>query len=400
MSNLLEWRKEFPVLDRTLYLNSCSLGAVPRTVPDSQKRFYDLWATQGTKAWESWFSDLMDLRRDISTFIGAEFRETAITYSVAAAMTSVASALDFKGKRNKVVFSECEFPSSAHVWQKWEGLGAKVEIVPARKDGQSVDLEAWKNAIDKRTLIVPTSHVFFRSGCLQDAKALAEICHDAGALFFLDDYQSLGIVPHDLHDIGCDFATGGLLKWCCGGPGVVMFYASDEMIRKYEPRAMGWLATKDPFAFKLRGWEHAPDAWRFTYGTPPVAAAYTTRPGFDIIRKIGVAEIKERVDGLSTHFAKRALAEGWKLFSPVDASKRSGIVTFDFPKSEEVCSVLLDRNVIVDHRPGAGIRVSPHFYNTREELDRFVDEVNRARQDLKSGKVKARSPHPMDAHGD
>lgn len=375
MADLSSWRAEFPILANTTYLNSCSLGAMPRSVPDSVGRFVDLWREKGTPAWEDWFEEVTSFRRSFAEFIGAKTEEVAITHSVSAGMSSIASALSFKGERNKVVFTEQEFPSSVYLWQKLRDQGAVTDVVPS-KDRITVPIEAWKGHIDHRTLIVPTSHAFFRTGYIQDAKALADICHDKGAYLFLDNYQSLGVIPCDVKRLDVDMAIGGVLKWCCGGPGVIFLYVREGLIRELQPRMMGWLSTKDPFAFQLEGWSHADDATRFTFSTPPVPALYTARPGFEIIKKVGMDAIRPATQRLSDHVVRRAEEHRWKVNSPTDSRQRTGIVTVDVPDAERVYHTLVhDDKVIVDYRPGAGIRVAPHFYNTTAEVDHFFERA-------------------------
>ena len=367
--DLLRWRDEFPILARTLHLASHTLGAMPRAARARAAEFLDLWDTQGVTAWETWLPFLDESAAVLEGILGAAPGTVALNQNVSTLQAVVASCLDFAGPRRRVVYSDLEFHSVHYVWKEQERRGAEVVVVPS--DGVRAPVDALAAAIDERTAIVPVSHVTFRTAALADVRPIVARAHAAGALVFLDCYQSAGTVPFSLAELGVDLACGGSVKWLCGGPGAAWLYVRPELIDRLEPALTGWFAHAAPFAFEMERIERARGIRRFAGGTPPVPAFYVARAGWDVVRAIGVEAIRAKSLRQTAAMIARAEALGFEVRTPRAAAERGGTVCLDGQRSKELCDALLARGVLCDHRPGAGLRVAPHFYTSDEEIDRF-----------------------------
>ncbi|MDX1660977.1 MAG: aminotransferase class V-fold PLP-dependent enzyme [Gemmatimonadota bacterium] len=390
---LLARRAAFPILDRTTYLISNSLGAMPAEVPRALAAYADEWATRGVRAWEDgWWEVGMETGDLLAPILGAPSGSVVMHQNVTVASAVVRSCFDFEGARNKIVMVEPEFPSVLYLWEGARRLGAEIERVPASDDGLAVDLERLLDAIDERTAIVPVSHVLFRSAFVMDAEAICARAREVGARVCLDVFQSAGTVPLELERWGADFAVGGCLKWLCGGPGNAFLYVREDLHDELEPHLTGWQAAARPFDFEPV-LERSESAWRFLTGTPNVLAHYAARPGLEIVGEIGVEAIREKSRRLTAATVERADALGIAVATPRDPDRRGGTVTLAPPAAERVARDLLEEEVLIDHRPGAGIRLSPHFYNTEEEVVRAVDRMaDRARSGIEDAGTDRRAP--------
>ncbi|MEO5936659.1 MAG: aminotransferase class V-fold PLP-dependent enzyme, partial [Terriglobales bacterium] len=291
--------------------------------------------------------------------------------------------------RNKVVYTDMNFPSVMYFWEAQRARGARVHMVKT-DGGITIDTQRLLDAIDDSTKLVPISHVLFRSAFIKDVPAIIAKAHKVGALVLLDCFHSLGIVPLDVQALNVDFATGGVLKWLCGGPGTAYLYVRPDHGAKLEPTLTGWTAHEKPFKFETGPTHYAPAPYRFMNGTPNVAALYAARPGLRIIKEAGIANIREKSKRQTALLKQLAEARGWKVNSPADAERRGGTITIEMPNSKEVCAELLKRDVVVDWRPNAGVRMAPHFYNTDEELHRAVAVVEEILDAMKSEMKVAR----------
>lgn len=381
--DLLRYRAEFPILERTTYLISNSLGAMPRGVYDAMKSYADTWATRGVRAWEEgWWTLAAEVGDQLGTLMNAPKGSVSTHQNVTTCEQVVASCFDFSGKRNKVVYTDMNFPSVMYFWEAQRAIGARIDMVKT-DEGITVPIERLLDAIDEQTLLVPVSHVLFRSAYINDAKAIIDKAHKVGAYVVLDTFQSLGTVPVDVQALNADFACGGVLKWLCGGPGVAYLYVRPDLGKKLQPRFTGWLAHQNPFAFEIGPNQYADPPYRFMNGTPHVPSLEAARPGLKIIAEVGVDRIREKSKRQTAHLIQLAEKRGWRINTPRDPEKRGGTVSVDVPDAYEVCHELLKREVIVDYRPKAGVRMSPHFYNTDGELDRavsVVDEILKEKQ--------------------
>lgn len=372
---LLRYRSQFPILDRTTYLISNSLGAMPQGVYEAMKGYADIWATRGVRAWEErWWMLAAQVGDEIGALMNAPKGSVSTHQNVTTCQAVVASCFDFSGKRNKVVYSDLNFPSVMYFWEAQRAYGARVHMVPT-DDGIEVPLQRLLDAIDEQTLLVPISHVIFRSAYLQDAKAIIEKAHRVGAHVILDTFQSLGTVPVDVQALDVDFTCGGVLKWLCGGPGVGYLHVRPDLGKKLQPKFTGWFAHQNAFGFAVGPTRYGEPPFRFMNGTSHIPALEAARPGLKIIAEVGIGKIREKSKRQTSLLIEKALSHGWRVNSPRDAEKRGGTVSIDMPDAEEVCRTLLQRDILVDYRPLAGVRMSPHFYNKDEELDIAISAI-------------------------
>jgi len=375
MDELLAWRNEFPILGRSTYLISNSLGAMPRAVYDQLHSYADAWAERGVRAWEdSWWDLAGTVADQISPLIGAGPGEISLHQNVTTTQAVIASCFDFRGPRNKIVMTDLEFPSIQYFYHQQRRLGARVDLVPS---GNAVrfDLEPFLAAIDETTLFVPISLVLFRSSFIVNAKAIIEKAHRVGAQVILDVFQATGTLPVAVSELAADFAVGGVLKWICGGPGVAYLYVREDLRSKLRPALTGWLAHRRPFQFEPGAIDARDDSYRFLNGTPHIPALYACRPGLHILNKVGSKAIREKSLRMTTRLLDGARAQGWRVNTAEKPAERGGTVSVDCPHAREVSRELLARDILVDYRPRAGIRISPHFYNREEECDFALSQI-------------------------
>ena len=374
---LLSLRQEFPILATTNYLVSNSLGAMPRAVPEQLAEYAEQWATRGVRAWaQGWWEMPVSVGDEIAPLIGAGAGEVAMVSNVSIAQAQVFSALDYAaGGRDTIVMTELDFPSVRYVYDELATrLGARIVVVPS-DDGIGIDEERLLAAIDERTRLVAISHVLFRSAYVLDAARICAHAHRMGALVSLDAYHSVGIVPVDVRAIGADFLTGGVLKWLCGGPGGCFLWVRPELSESIAPALTGWQAHEHPFAFES-GMTYAHGSWRWLTGTPSIPALFAATAGPRLLRAAGMEAIRAKSVRQTTRLIELADARGFSVTAPRADHRRGGTVAFDVPHAREVAQALLARNVIVDFRPGAGIRVAPHFYTGDDELEDAVGAID------------------------
>src|SRR5258708_71936 len=291
---LLRFRPEFPILQTTTYLISNSLGAMPRATQAALNEYAEVWATRGVRAWhETWWELAHEVGHLIESLMNAEPDTVSLHQNVTQCQAVVASCFDFSGKRSKVVYTDMNFPSVMYFWEAQRANGARVHMVPT-DDGITVPTQRLLDAIDEDTLVVPISHVIFRSAYINDAKAIVERAHKVGAHVVLDTFQSLGTVPVNVRDLNVDFACGGVLKWLCGGPGTAYLYGLPDLGKKLQPRFTGWIAHEEPFHFEIGPIRYAEPPYKFMNGTPNVPALYAARPGLKIIAEAGIANIRAK----------------------------------------------------------------------------------------------------------
>ena len=382
MDQLLKWRAEFPILERTTYMISNSLGAMPRGVYASMHAYADSWAERGLRAWEEgWWEMAVGIGDQIAPLIGAKSGEISLHQNVTLTQAVISSCFDFRLPRNKIVMVDLEFPSIQYFYHEQRRLGARVEVVPSENPIR-FDLEKFLAAIDETTLLVPISLVLFRSSFIVNARAIIERAHRVGAHVVLDAFQAAGTIPVDVRSLGADFAVGGVLKWLCGGPGVAYLYVRDDLRAKLKPSLTGWIAHRRPFAFETGPIDPREDAYRYLNGTPHIPALFACRPGLDILNQIGIAPIREKSVRMTTRLIEGAQSRGWQVNTPENPAERGGTVSVGCPHAYEVCRELLAREILVDYRPKAGVRLSPHFYNREQECDFTLAEMEKI---LKTG---------------
>jgi kynureninase len=366
------YREEFPVLRRKAYLISASLGPVSTRAQRYLQEYVDVWATEGAPdpVWmDHIFPQMGRLKDTFGAMVGADRDELAITVNVSLALAAVMSCIDFS-KRRRIVLSELDFPTDGHVSLAHRRRGAEVVFLES-SDGLTVPLEAYREAIDEDTALVIVNRVLYRTSALLDAKEICRMAREAGAWTVVDDFHGAGIVPVDVHDLGCDFYTTGVLKWLCGGPGLTFLYARRDLLSDVEPLVTGWFGTREPFSFDLQHLDYHATARRLEHGTPAAPVAFIAQGGLDIITEVGPARIRERQQDLIDYLMGSADEAGLPVRTPRDRNGRGGMVNIGVgQEAEKVCHALLDRDVCTDYR-GDGIRVSPHFFNTEDDIDRL-----------------------------
>jgi kynureninase len=373
---LLAFRGEFPILGRTNYLVSNSLGAMPRGVSKRLEEYADAWATYGVRAWaREWWSMPGSVGDLIAPLIGAGAGEVVMVPNVTLAQATILSAVPYRAPRNRIVMTALDFPSVRYVYDGLaRGLGAEIVVVPS-EDGISIDEDRLCAAIDERTALVAISHVLFKSAWIVDVARVVRHAHAAGALVSLDAFHSVGVTPVDVKAIDADFLTGGVLKWLCGGPGGCFTYAKPDVSERLEPLLTGWLAHTRPFAFDA-DMEYTTGSYKWLGGTPAIPSIYAAIEGPRIVQQAGINAIRAKSVRQTTRLLELADARGFRPHAPRDPGRRGGTVAFDVPHAYEVAQCLLDRNILVDFRPGAGIRIAPHFYTRDDELEDAVAAID------------------------
>lgn len=362
---LAHYRAEFPIFDRQIYLNSCSLGALSRRSRQRVEEYLRTWDERGASAWyDVWWQSLAALRQGYARMIGAAASEIALQASVSTATAVVASALDYT-RRPKVVTTSLDFPTVAYQWLAKRDQGVELVVVES-PDGVTVPLDRLADAIDERTALVATSHVYFTTGAIQDMNAVADLAHASGALCYIDAYQSVGQLPMDVHASGVDFLTAGGLKWLLGGPGIVFLYVRDALIRSLRPAVTGWFANARQFEFDAGQLEWHADARRFEQGTPALAAVHAQLGGLEIIDEIGLATIRGVTSMLTEDLLARARAAGLRPKMAARPEQRAAIVMIPHADPAAAVQRLAAADVIADARPGH-VRLSPFFYNVPED---------------------------------
>ena len=365
MRELLEYRSEFPILAHTTYLINHSLGAMPAAAEDGVAEYARTWKERGIRAWaEGWWSLPLTVGDQVGRIIGAEAGSTVMHQNVAIAEAVVLSCFRPLLERNRVVYERGNFPSVRYLYQAHPDL----DVVVCEDDEEIVD------TIDERTLLVPISHVLFKSGEIQDVERIIRRAHQMGAHVILDTYQSAGIVPLDVTALNVDFAVGGSVKWLCGGPGNGWLYVRPDLADELRPTFTGWQAHEAPFAFEEE-MRYAHGGARFLTGTPNVPALYAATAGYDLIEEIGVDRIRANSLRQTQLLAQLAEEAGFEIRSPRDPARRGGTVTLYVPDFPAVHKELTEREILCDFRPGVGIRIGPHYFTSDEELRHLIDQI-------------------------
>ena len=397
-ADLLAYRGEFPLLSRSTYLNTCSLGARSERSRANLERHLAQWDSLGARSWyRHWMGELGGLRDDFGSVLGVPGSEIALAPNVSVTLATIASAVDaiHRGEdtalgalrdagipagtrpRRKVITTSLDFPTIGHQWLARRPLGVEVVVIPAG-DGLTVPLAAFEAAIDDDTALVATGHVYFTTGALQDMAGLARLAHSRGALLLVDAYQATGIVPTDLgsadRDALPDAYVSGTLKWLLGGTGNAFLWVRPELWPALVPTTTGWFSSARQFAFDGAALEFAADARRFELGTPPIPSVVIARGGLEVIREIGVQRLRERTVDLGDRMIAGAEAAGLRVRAVRDADSRGGILAIESADPKSIVDELADRGIITDYRPGI-VRLSPAFYNTEAEVDACIDAL-------------------------
>ncbi len=376
--SLLEHRAAFPALEQCVHLISHSLGCVPAQAKEDLGEFFELWQTKSITAWSDWLPEVDRGAERIAKIISAKPGTIIMQQNVSGIMATLASCFEYTPERNKVVYEALQFPTVSYVWQAEQRRGAACVLVPSA-DGTTIDADAMCAAIDEHTIAVPISHVVFSSAYIQDVRKICDRARQVGAHVILDCYQSIGTVPFDVTELGVSFACGGSVKYLCGGPGAAWLYVRPDLIEQFTPRITGWFGHESPFAFTMPDQQYADTVWRYMGGTPAIAALYQSRAGQKIVAEIGVRAIREKSLVMTQVCIDWIDELGLKLNSPRAEAQRGGSVVFDFVGAADICRELNRRKFFCDHRPAAGIRIAPHFYTKRDEIDQFFGELKKIR---------------------
>src|SRR5216684_1642511 len=373
--NLERWRDEFPILSRTVYMISNSLGARPRQTARHLAEYAEVWATRGVRAWEDrWWEMPSEVGNRIASIIGAAAGSVSMHENVTTAHMVALSCVRPSGARKRIVCTAMDFPSMVYLYRAQQAAGFELRVVPA-EDDLSVRTDRVTDAIDETTAAVALSHVLFRTSYIMDVAPIVRRAHAVGAAVILDTYQSAGIIPVDVGALGVDFAVGGCLKWLCGGPGNAFLYTRPDLLRSAKPSFTGWVSRERPFAFEIEDDVTRGDAMHMMNGTPSIPAYYAALAGLDIITAVGVDRIREQSQRLTARLLALVDEYGFTSAASREPDRLAGTVAVNVPDARLVSRTLKARDFIVDYRPPVGVRISPHFYNTMEEVDRLMGEI-------------------------
>lgn len=369
----LDYRSRFPIFCNTTYLNSCSLGPLNDASLAGLAQYSDDWSRYGAPAWwQAWIPKLEEAKERFARLIGAGPHEVTIHHSISSALSSVASTFDYLA-RPAIVCSDLDFPTIPYQWLAKARDGVRVKYARS-PDRIQTPFEAYEAVMNRDVAAIATSHGFYATGAIQQIRRLADLAHSHGAKIIADGYHSVGVVPVNVKELDVDFYLGGTLKWLLGGPGLTFIYVREGLIHELYPRITGWFASADQFAFDSRHLDFPPTADRLELGTPSIPTAYAGVPGMDMILEAEPERIWQRLQLLTQRVIDRALTEGYEVMSPLARTERGGIVMLRLKEPEQTVNALGHRGFTVDYRPGL-LRVSPHFFNTLEDVDKLMDEI-------------------------
>lgn len=369
-------RDRFPIFQKQVYLNSCSQGALSIDVKQAYQAYLKDWDEKGSP-WELWVERNEAARQAFAGLINAGPAEVAVTTSVSAGVSALASALDFSGERNKIVISDFEFPTVGQIWHAQERRGAQVVHVPAA--GNIIPLERFAEAIDERTKLVSIAHVCYRNGSRLDVPGIVKLAHQKGALVLVDSYQALGTFPIDVKALNVDFLAGGVLKYLLASAGLAYLYVRQELIPGLSPTAMGWFSQANIFAMDIYANTPAASAARFESGTPPIPSLYAGVAGLKLIQSIGLPKIEAHLREITGAIKEGAMRRGFNLVSPVDPARHGALITLRSHKVDLLVKRLAADGVITSSRDD-NLRISPHIYNTLSDIDNLIDCLTRHKE--------------------
>jgi len=371
-------REQFPILAGSTYLVSHSMGAAPLGAKTALESYWADWAAEGPEAWEQWLPHIGEIADGIGALIGASAQSVFLGPNVSVLQAALATCFDFNSERNEVVYEALQFPSLTYVWREWERYGARTRVV-ASDDGRTIPTERIIAAITERTALAVLSHAYYVSGAIADVRAIQAHCKQVGAILCVDAYQTTGIYPYDVRAWDLDIVTGGSHKWLCGGPGCGWIYVKPALRAQLRPAVTGWMAHAQPFNFEQAPMRYADSMYRFGTGTPTIPGYVVAQTGHRMIAQIGIARIREHNVRLTDAIAQMALERGLTVNTPLDPARRTGWIGIDFDGADRACRALIARRVFLDYRPGCGLRVSPHFYTTDDEITAFFRELDSIR---------------------
>jgi len=369
-------RPRFPIFDQRVYINSCSQGALSDAVRASYTQYLADWDEYGAP-WEYWVERSEAARAAFARLVNADADEVAVTTSLSAGVSALASGLRY-ARRSKVVLTDWEFPTIGQIWHAQEARGARVQHVPTADDG-TIPLEHFDRAIDDDTLLVSITHVCYRNGAMVDVPKVVELAHERGALVLLDSYQAIGSLPIDVRELGVDFLGAGVLKYLLASAGLGFFYCRRDLVDRVWPTQTGWFADENIFAMDHTDYSPAKTASRFQSGTPPVPAIYAGIAGIELMQEIGIAETREHVNNLNTHFIAGLDELGATLATPRDPERRGALICVKSTDSRALVAALDAEGIVTSDRDN-NLRVSAHCYNTVDDVDTVLQALQRHRE--------------------
>ena len=373
--DLERWRDEFPILSRSVYMISNSLGAMPRQTARNLAEYAETWATRGVRGWEErWWEMPSEVGNKVARVIGAPTGAVSMHENVTTAHAVALSCLKPSGARKRIVCTAMDFPSMVYLFRAQQAAGFELRVVPAEAD-LTIDTDRLIETIDESTAVVCVSHVLFRTSYIMDAAAIVQRAHQVGATVILDTYQSAGIIPVDVSALQVDFAVGGCLKWLCGGPGNAFLYTRPDLLTTAKPAFTGWLAHEHPFDFDTGDVAMRGDAMHMMNGTPSIPAYYAALAGLDIINTVGVDRIRDASTRMTARLLTLVDQYGFSSAASRNPHRLAGTVAINVPDALLVSRTLKARDFIVDYRPPVGVRISPHFYNTMDEIESVMAEI-------------------------
>ena len=372
-------RDQFPILTSATYLVSHSMGAAPLGAKAALESYWADWAAEGPEAWEAWLPRIGEIADGIGALIGAAPGSVFLGPNVSVLQAALATCFDFTQARNEVVYEALQFPSLTYVWREWERYGARARVVGS-DDGRTIPTERIIAAITEKTALAVLSHAYYVSGAIADVRAIQAHCRKVGAILCVDAYQTTGVYPYDVREWDLDIVTGGSHKWLCGGPGCGWIYVRPALREQLRPAVTGWMAHAQPFNFEDAPIRYADSMYRFGHGTPTIPGYVVAQAGHQMIAQIGIPRIREHNVRLTTMIADMALERGLRVNTPLEPAQRTGWIGIDFDDAARVGRELIARRVFLDYRPGCGLRVSPHFYTTDDEIATFFRELDALRR--------------------
>lgn len=374
------WRQLFSGLDTKTYLANHSLGAVPKKTAENLQRYFKEWSELGILAWNGpWWESLVQFNSNIETLLGAKPQTVVPMENVTRSLAAIFSAFDFS-ERNEIVTTNLEFTTTYPFLEGLRSLGAKIKIAES-EDGIGIPAEKICNEINEKTLAVLTSHVYFRSGYVQNLAKIVKTAHQFGVHVIGDGYQAVGTLPVNVSELNISFYVGGSHKWLCGGPGAAFLYVRPDLIQSLQPKFTGWFGLQKPFDYLPPNKKHNlhEGVFRFLAGTPSISALYAAREGIETILKVGIQNIRNYSAELTKLILEQAQKFDLAIRTPLNPENRSGMVCIDLKDSRSLCDRLNEQKIIIDWRPDCGMRISPHFYNTKDEIDLFFSELSKLR---------------------
>ncbi len=364
-------REYFPILNEKIQLSSCSQSALSRQVEEAVAAYVETLRHTGMD-WNLWMDKVEEAKGHFARLINASVEEIAVLSSVSDCASSVATALDFSGKRNQIVTTEMDFPSIGHVWLAQQKRGAQIQFIPAAES--VIPLEYYSQTVNEQTLITSIPHVSYYNGFKQDVRQIAKIVHEKGSHLFVDAYQSAGSVKIDVKEMDIDFLAAGVQKYMLGIPGIAFLYVKGELAEKLEPVVTGWFGRVNPFAFDIKQLDYATGARRFETGTPPMVNAYAAAASIGMLGDIGVQRIEAYLQSLSSVAIAYAEEKGLRVMSPLDMNQKAANTAIYIPQASKAEAILKEKGIIVSARNDV-IRIAPHFYNTEQEVKAAIDAL-------------------------